>query len=460
MLGLGSIGVSLHFDLSICLFFPPQAKLSDLLGTYLGYVLRHHGAVASSQVGPTLLCSPCQPAELLKPSLLTHCIIHISSNSQATWVIAFVRVLDWAVALLGSAADEQACLPDILMSLAAWEARLMPDARAAWLAQLTEAMGEVVEDATEPPAKRRHSLYTETGGSRTGGGSAAAASATGGAAAADGSAEPSADPNTPGSGVLLALRERSRQLTFRFLGSPTVEKTADRLLAMLQSHAIVLRVHALRLEGIDATLNLKLHSTLWEAAIKRLGADAATAARYYVCLVDIATSLFAVPQCAHFTTQLKSLMASVAALPWLCSEDALAAAASDAHQALHNVTSVVDLQTLWRATLRQALTEEQLVACVYAMALVPAHSSSNVPYRMLLSVCQLGTPVQRAAAIRTVPFFLACCRRHQKLKVDYGEFAAPLRPAMTSTTNPPEVKKGREIMDKNGSVSISCHDCP
>lgn len=332
------------------------------------------------------------------------------------------------------------------MALTEWESHLSKETLALWTEAIFDLGPEAEKEPGEPPAKKRHALYTEAGDGSGGHHASALPPAHRGPGAAPTAAgamdtEPDGAPALLLSSVLATLRARSRQLTYRYMSSVTEEQTAPRLLAMLEMHALVLRLHALNFEGVDAALELKLHARLWESAVRRLGSDQEAAPRYFVLLVDIATSLFALPVCAQFVSPIKAFLVSVASLPWLCGEDSYAAASSDALQPLNSVTNVDSLQAIWTSRLLPHLSVEDVSSCIYLMTLVPIHSNINVPHRMLLSLCQNNEPTLRAAAIRALPYFLATCRRYPRNnKVDFGEFRAPLQPVMASSSLPDEVR--------------------
>ena len=353
-----------------------------------------------------------------------------------------MRLLEWMLSRLGADGGQYGHLADLLMTLIRWEGGLAPEARTLWRQSIADLGPEGDTDTGEPAAKKRHTLYTEAGDG-TGGHVATAGRGAGADASAAGTAEAEASgggAGRPPSQVLSILRLRSKQLTHRYMSSATGAQTAERLLAMLQTHSVVLRLHALNFEAVDASLELRVHAQLWESAVRRLGSDAEAAPRYYMLLVDIATSLFALPACAQFIIPTKAFLASVASLPWICGDDSYGAASSDAQQPLNSVTHVDSLRAIWSSHVLPHLTAEDLSSCVHLMALIPTHSNSTVPHHMLLNLCKKGHATLQAAAIAALPYFLATCRRYNRnSKVDFGEFRGPLEPVLGSPAESDEV---------------------
>lgn len=321
---------------------------------------------------------------------------------------------------------------DGLFYLCIVEDAMPPPLRLAWCQFLLEHSNDDSEQAGDgasqlPPAKRRPPLFTEAG----------APAAVSDAAAGNG--DDADATTTPQLSVLHLLRQISSQVTLQFLSSSPEHQSAERLAATLETQALVLRLHALRFAGIDAVLDLRKHVLVWEAALRRLGGDAAQAPQYLTSLLDISISLFAVPQCALFTSTIKALLFAIVTLPWMAGTDAVSASSSETYQVLSNITSVEGLQQLWKQHLQAAMPPSFAPAAVAALALVPVHCNSEGAQRVLVAMLQQSDSVLRCAAIHTVPFFIASCRRQQRVRIEYTEFKDLIRPLLTNSDNAPEV---------------------
>lgn len=361
--------------------------------------------------------------------------------------------MEWAVLSLLQLKVSPALL-DLMFTLCSWEAALPADLRPLWAQFLQEHNNDENPDAAtangEPPTKRRPALFTEIGrgsdaseASNKGEGKSTHAASAADATMADvgeagESGGPSAAPDTVS--LLRVLRQCSSQLTVKYLASGADKQTADVLLCTLQAQALVLQLHALRFASIDTVLDLKKHVLVWEAALRRLGADVSVAPHYLHCLLNMCVALFCVPHCAMLTSTVKALLLGIVALPWICSSDAVPTVESEAYQVLNGITNVNGLQHLWREQLAARVSAAYLAASVSALALTPLFCGIDAPLRMLVGMLQQQADLAiQCAAVRTVPFFLASCRRHQRGKGSFHDFRDPFRALLSAANTPNEV---------------------